>query len=114
MLRLAAAAAAAELCALLRHSGLACVCLVAKLRPEFVDFELEVLRLAHAKLWDRVSSSVVVVEIAADSPKDFVGFGSALCSGVEVDCRDFEIWPRQSSEVLSEGAGVVAGFGYGG
>ena len=48
MLRLAAAAAAA-LSALLRHSGLACVCLVAKLRPEFVDFELEVLRLAHSE-----------------------------------------------------------------
>ena len=51
MLRLAAAAVAAvaALGALLRHPGLACVCLVAKFRPEFVDFVLEVLRLAHAK-----------------------------------------------------------------
>ena len=58
----------------------------------------------------RISSSVVAIEFAADSPKDFVGFGSALCSGVEADCRDFEIWPPQSAEVLSEGVGVVAGF----
>ena len=49
MLRLAAAAAVVALGALLRHPGLACVCLVAKFRPEFVDFELEVLRLAHAE-----------------------------------------------------------------
>jgi len=51
MLRLAAAAvaAAAALGALLRHPWLAGVCLVAKLLPEFVDFELKVLRLAHAK-----------------------------------------------------------------
>ncbi len=48
MLRLAAAAAAAALGALLRHPGLACVCLEAKLHTEVVDFELEVLRLAHA------------------------------------------------------------------
>ena len=45
----AVAAAAAALGALLRHPWLAGVCLVAKLLPEFVDFELKVLRLAHAK-----------------------------------------------------------------
>ena len=54
MLRLAAAAAADDddavvLGALLRHPGLACVCLAAKLRLELFDFELKVLRLAHAK-----------------------------------------------------------------
>ena len=51
MLRFAAAAvaAAAALGALLRHPWLAGVCLVAKLFPEFVDFELKFLRLAHAK-----------------------------------------------------------------
>ena len=48
-LRFAAAAVAAALGALLRYPGLDWVCLVAKLRPEFVDFELEVLRPAHAK-----------------------------------------------------------------
>jgi hypothetical protein len=42
-------AAAAALGALLRHPWLAGVCLVAKLLPEFVDFELKFLKLAHAK-----------------------------------------------------------------
>ena len=45
----AAAVAAAALGALLRHPWLAGVCLAAKLLPEFSDFELKVLRLAHAK-----------------------------------------------------------------
>ena len=52
MLLCAAAAvvvAAAALGALLRHPWLAGVCLVAKLLPEFVDFELKFLKLAHAK-----------------------------------------------------------------
>ena len=51
MLRFAAAAvaAAAAIGALLRHPWLVGVCLVAKLLPEFVDFELKFLRLAHAK-----------------------------------------------------------------
>ncbi len=48
-LRFAAAAVAAALGALLRHLWLAGVCLAAKLLPEFIDFELKDLRLAHAK-----------------------------------------------------------------
>ena len=47
--RFAAAAVAAALGALLRHLWLAGVCLVAKLLPEFADFELIFLGLAHAK-----------------------------------------------------------------
>ena len=53
MLRFAAAAVAAAVAAalgaLLRHPWLAGVCLVAKLLPEFADFELIFLGLAHAK-----------------------------------------------------------------
>ena len=49
MLHFAAAAAVVTLEALLRHPGLACVCLTAKFLPELGDSELEVLRLAHAK-----------------------------------------------------------------
>ena len=48
-LRFAAAAVAAALGALLRHPWLAGVCLAAKLLPEFLDFELKILKLAHAK-----------------------------------------------------------------